>query len=312
MTVLSLTPTTLDDAIPPEMDTDDVADRIAVMCMQEATQYRIHDYLASSVAMRKLASKPVDEDCRVRMCEWCYQVVDFCKFRRETVGIGMSYLDRYLCTKQGIDALCNRKIYQLAAMTALYIAIKIHEPLEMETSLLADLSRGCYKELEFVAMEQNILSALHFRVNGPTPLGFVQYIMALIPRSVHPTVASILMDYARYQIELAVSEQSFVDVRPSVVALAAVLNALEGMDSSVLPIKAQAKFIRNIEKYTGLPTDEVEVVQSKLSLLLVGMIDYDQALLTIDQHMRGPDSIEDGSQKGDLLRRNSPKSVIRR
>ena len=312
MTVLSLTPTTLDDAIPPEMDTDDVADRIAVMCMQEGTQYRIHDYLASSVAMRKLASKPVDEDCRVRMCEWCYQVVDFCKFRRETVGIGMSYLDRYLCTKQGIDALCNRKIYQLAAMTALYIAIKIHEPLEMETSLLADLSRGCYKELEFVAMEQNILSALHFRVNGPTPLGFVQYIMALIPRSVHPTVASILMDYARYQIELAVSEQSFVDVRPSVVALAAVLNALEGMDSSVLPIKAQAKFIRNIEKYTGLPTDEVEVVQSKLSLLLVGMIDYDQALLTIDQHMRGPDSIEDGSQKGDLLRRNSPKSVIRR
>ena len=80
----------------------------------------------------------------------------------------------------------------------------------------------------------------------------------------------------------------------------------------MLPIKAQAKFIRNIEKYTGLPTDEVEVVQSKLSLLLVGMIDYDQALLTIDQHMRGPDSIEDGSQKGDLLRRNSPKSVIRR
>jgi hypothetical protein len=311
MTVLSLNPTTLDDAMPPAMDTDDVSDRIAVMCMQEETQYHIHDYLAASVAMRKKASKPVDEDCRVRMCEWCYQVVDFCKFRRETVGIGMSYLDRYLCTQQGIEALCNRKIYQLAAMTALYIAIKIHEPLEMETSLLADLSRGCYKELEFVDMEQNILSALHFRVNGPTPLGFVQYIMALIPRSVHPTVASILMDYARYQIELAVSEQSFVDIRPSVIALASVLNALEGMDSSVLPIKAQAKFIRNIEKYAGLPTDEVEIVQSKLSLLLVGMIDYDQALLTIDQHMRGTDST-DASQKGDLLRRNSPKSVIHR
>ena len=298
--------------MPPEMSTDEVADRVAVMCMQEETQYRVHDYLAASVAMRKQASKPVDEDCRVRMCEWCYQVVDFCKFRRETVGIGMSYLDRYLCTEEGIDALCNRKTYQLAAMTALYIAIKIHEPLEMETSLLADLSRGCYKENEFVDMEQNILSALHFRVNGPTPLGFVQYIMALIPRAVHPTVASILMDYARYQIELAVSEQSFVDIRPSVIALASVLNAIEGMDSSILPIKAQAKFIRNIEKYTGLPADEVEIVQSKLSLLLVGMIDYDQALLTIDQHMRGTDSNDDSIKKGDLQRRNSPKSVIHR
>jgi Cyclin, N-terminal domain/Cyclin, C-terminal domain len=312
MPVLSLTPTTLDDAMPPDMDSIDVAERVAVMRMQEETQYRIHDYLAESVQMRKQASKPVDEDCRVRMCEWCYQVVDFCKFRRETVGIGMSYLDRFLCTQQGVNALCNRKIYQLAAMTALYIAIKIHEPLEMETSLLADLSRGCYNEMEFVAMEQNILTALHFRVNGPTPLTFIQHIMALMPRSVHHTVATIMMDYARYQIELAVSEQSFVDIRPSVVALASVLNAMEGMDSNILSIKAQAKFLRSIEKYTGLATDEVEIIQSKLSLLLVGMIDYDQAKLAIDQHMRGNESVDESSKKGDLLRRNSPKSVIRR
>jgi hypothetical protein len=312
MPVLSLTPMTLDDAMPPEMDTIEIGERVAVMRMQEETKYRVHDYLAESVQMRKQASKPVDEDCRVRMCEWCYQVVDFCKFRRETVGIGMSYLDRFLCTQQGIDALCNRKIYQLAAMTALYIAIKIHEPLEMETSLLADLSRGCYNEMEFVAMEQSILTSLHFRVNGPTPLAFTQHIMALIPRSVHPTVATVMMDYARYQIELAVSEQSFVDIRPSVVALAAILNAMEGMDSNIFSIKAQAKFLRNIEKYTDLAIDEVDIIQSKLSLLLVGLIDYDQAKLAIDQHMRGIDSVEESMKKGDLLRRNSPKSVIRR
>jgi Cyclin, N-terminal domain/Cyclin, C-terminal domain len=312
MPVLSLSPTSLDDAMPPEMDTIDVSERIAVMRMQEETQYHVHDYLAESAPMRKLATKPVDEDCRVRMCEWCYQVVDFCKFRRETVGIGMSYLDRYLCTAQGLEALCNRKVYQLTAMTALYVAIKIHEPLEMETSLLADLSRGCYTEMEFVGMEQSILTALHFRVNGPTPLGFVQHIMALIPRSVHPTVATLLMDYARYQTELAVSEQAFVDVRPSVIALAAVLNAMEGMDTNLLPMKVQAKFLRNIERYTNLATDSVEAIQSKLSLLLVGTMDYEQAKSTIDQHMRSQESSDEFTKKGDLLRRNSPKSVIRR
>jgi Cyclin, N-terminal domain/Cyclin, C-terminal domain len=312
MPVLSLAPTSLDDAMPPEMETIEAAERIAVMRMQEETQYRVCDYLAESVQLRKLASKPVDEDCRVRMCEWCYQVVDFCKFRRETVGIGMSYLDRYLSTPQGIDALCNRKIYQLTAMTALYIAIKMHEPLEMETSLLADLSRGCYTEMEFVGMEQSILTALHFRVNGPTPLGFVQHIMALIPRLVHPSVAALLMDYARYQTELAVSEQSFVDVKPSVVALASILNAMEGMDTSLFPVKLQARFLRNIEKYTDLDIEGVEVIQSKLSLLLVGMMDYERAKITIDQHMKTHEAIEDSSKKGDLLRRNSPKSVIRR
>lgn len=312
MPVLSLAPTSLDDAMPPEMDTIEAAERIAVMRMQEETQYRVCDYLAESVQLRKLASKPVDEDCRVRMCEWCYQVVDFCKFRRETVGIGMSYLDRYLSTPQGIEALCNRKIYQLTAMTALYIAIKMHEPLEMETSLLADLSRGCYTEMEFVGMEQSILTALHFRVNGPTPLGFVQHIMALIPRSVHPSIAALLMDYARYQTELAVSEQVFVDVKPSIVALASILNAMEGMDACLFPVKQQAKFLRNIEKFTDLDIEGVEVIQSKLSLLLVGMMDYEQAKMTIDQHMRTNEVIDDSTKKGDLLRRNSPKSVIRR
>jgi Cyclin, N-terminal domain len=312
MPVLSLAPTSLDDAMPPEMDTIEAAERIAVMRMQEETQYRVCDYLAESVQLRKLASKPVDEDCRVRMCEWCYQVVDFCKFRRETVGIGMSYLDRYLSTPQGIEALCNRKIYQLTAMTALYIAIKMHEPLEMETSLLADLSRGCYTEMEFVGMEQSILTALHFRVNGPTTLGFVQHIMALIPRSVHPTVAALLMDYARYQTELAVSEQVFVDVKPSAVALASILNAIEGMDANLFPVKLQAKFLRNIEKYSDLDIEGVEIIQSKLSLLLVGMMDYEQAKMTIDQQMRTHEAVDDSSKKGDLLRRNSPKSVIRR
>ena len=255
------------------------------MRVQEETTYRVRDYLAESVQIRKLARNPID--CRLKMCGWCYQVVDFCKFRRETVGIGMSYLDRFLCTPEGLGALCNRKQYQLAAMTALYIVIKLHEPLEMETSLLADLSRGCYTEMEFVGMEQKILQALEFRVNGPTPLGFVQHIMALIPNTVHPTVSASIMDYARYQTELAVSEQSFIDIKPSEVALAAVLNAMEGMDTTLLPPKVQDKFIQNIESYCELYVNNAEITQSKLSLILVGMIsgDYKQIKESIDQHM---------------------------
>ena len=174
------------------------------------------------------------------MCEWCYQVVDFRKFRRETVGIGMSYLDRYLCSPKGKKALGDRKEYQLVAMTCLYIAIKLHEPLEMETSLLADLSRGCYTEMEFANMDQTILESLIWRVNGPTSLGFVQnYLMHLtstLGHIVHPAVATAVFDYARYQTELAVADHAFVSIRPSVaVGLAAVRNAMEGMDTSLLP-----------------------------------------------------------------------------
>jgi len=311
---ISLAPTTLEDSMPPEMEASDIGERLAVMREQEETTYRVRDYLADSVEVRKNASKPVDDDCRVKMCEWCYQVVDFCKFRRETVLIGMSYLDRYLCTEKGLEALCNRKQYQLAAMTALYIAIKLHEPLEMETSLLADLSRGCYNEMEFVDMEQTILTALEFRVNGPTPLGFVQYFMGLMPETVHPSVAALVMDYARFQIELSVAEQTMVDIKPSEIALGSVLNAMEGMDTALLPLKLQGKFIRSIERHSEIFISQVEHTQSRLSLMLMGTIsgDYAEIMDSLDQEAMSEDECNDDLYtKNSLHRRNSPKSVMR-
>jgi hypothetical protein len=317
MPALSLTTIPLEDALLPHLDRSDIADCIAIMRIQEETTYSVRDYLAESVSIRKLAHKPVDEDCRIKMCEWCYQVVDFCKFRRETVAIGMSYLDRYLCTPKGRDALCNRKLYQLAAMTALYIAIKIHEPLEMETSLLADLSRGCYTEMEFVDMEQTMLMALKWRVNGPTQLGFVQHFLALLPSSVHPAVAETIFDYARYQTELAVAEQAFVGLKPSEMALAAVMNALEGMDTNLMPLKLQGKFVRNLEKYSEMYVSDVEETQAKLSLLLVELLNGDFADIIGPCLEDYSDEDEDCAEEdeyykpGSLSRRNSPVSVIR-
>lgn len=272
MAPLSLDPSPLEDALLPKMDRSEIVDRIAVLRIQEVTTYRVKDYIADSAPYRKRSSKPVDSDCRIKMSEWCYQVVDFCKFRRETVAIGMSYLDRYLCSPKGRSALCNRKEYQLAAMTALYIAIKLHEPLEMETSLLADLSRGCYKEMEFVEMEQLMLTAIKWRVNGPTCLAFVAHFLALLPSAVHPDVAEAIMDYARFQTEVAVAEQSLVCIKPSEVALAAVLNAVEGMDPSVFPLKAQSKFFRYIERYAEMRVAHVEKTQAKLSMLLAALL----------------------------------------
>jgi len=316
MPSLSLTPTPLEDALlPSHLDIAEVADCLRTMRIQEETTYRIKDYLADSAGIRKRASKPVDADCRIKMCEWCYQVVDFCKFRRETVGIGMSYLDRYLSTSDGRSALCNRKEYQLAAMTALYVAIKLHEPLEMETSLLADLSRGCYNEMEFVEMEQVILLSLKWRVNGPTALGFVQHYMTFLPSSVHPCVAEAIFDYARYQIELATADQTFVNVRPSEVGLAALLNALEGMDSNLLPLKIQGKFVRNIERFSEMLVDDVEVLQAKLSMMLVTMLSSDLAdyvAIAIEQEAMAEREYADDDYKPSIIsRRHSPVSVIR-
>mmetsp|Transcript_930 Transcript_930/g.1971 ORF Transcript_930/g.1971 Transcript_930/m.1971 type:complete len:374 (-) Transcript_930:45-1166(-) len=269
---LKLDTTSIEYAILPDHVKDDVPDRIAIMLIQEENEYSCFDYLAANEAIRRKAAKPVDADCRVKMCEWCYQVVDFCKFRRETVGIGMSYLDRYMCSKKGKKALGDRKEYQLVAMTCLYIAIKLHEPLEMETSLLADLSRGCYTEMEFANMEKCILEAIEWRVSGPTPLAFVLHFISFLPDMISSSVIEAIFDYARYQTELAIGDHYFVKSKPSVVGMAALLNALEGMDTTLVPDRIQQRLVATIVMYTNMDIEEVERIQMRLSTILFSLL----------------------------------------
>lgn len=273
---LKLESTSLEYAILPKFIKEDVPDRISVMLIQEENEYSCFDYLAANEDIRKKSAKPVDEDCRVKMSEWCYQVVDFCKFRRETVGIGMSYLDRYLCSKIGQKSLGDRKEYQLVAMTCLYIAIKLHEPLEMETSLLADLSRGCYTEMEFANMEQSILEGIDWRVSGPTPLAFVLHFLTFLPDSIPSCVEGAIFDYARYQTEIAIACHSFVKLRASVVGFAALLNSIEGLDTALLPERIQDRFVRYIlSMYTSIDIDEVEKTQANISDLMFRLLSKD-------------------------------------
>ena len=239
----------------------------------------------------------------------------------------MSYLDRYLCTSRGRTALFKRKEYQLAAMTALYIAIKLHEPLEMETSLLADLSRGCYTEMEFVEMEQIMLTALKWRMNGPTALQFAQHYLTFLPDTLSESINEAMFDYTRFQIELAIADQSFVPLKMSDIGLAAVLNAMEGIDTHLLPLKVQSKFIRSIERYCSIMMEDVVIIQAKLSLLLVNMLSsefgdiigpvVEAADRSAANDMDLTDEDEMGPEyfvkNGQILRRlhNSPVSVIK-
>ena len=222
-------------------------------------------------------SKPVDADCRTRMAEWCAQVIDFCKFSRETVGIGMSYLDRFMASgvRRSRRAMTDRKEYQLAAMTALYMAIKLNEPLEMETKLLSDLSRGCYTTAEIATMEIEILEALHWRVAGPTPLEFVQHFLAVglhdTGAAEHPAVEATLLDFSRFQTELAIGMPALLSVTPSRIALAAILNSMEGIDDVALNPFERITFLRSIEATSGLDPNAKDLVPVR-SLLMDGFV----------------------------------------
>ena len=91
----------------------------------------------------------------------------------------------------------------------------------------------------------------------------------------HSAVVLAVWDYARYQTELAISDHSFVKVKPSVVGMAALLNAMEGMDPILLTPKVQAKLTRTVEKYTSMDLDEVNRTQARISNLMLNLLSED-------------------------------------
>lgn len=169
-------------------------------------------------------------DCRTKMAQWCYSVVDFCSFNRETVAVAMSYLDRFLLTTAGLPVLGDTNAFQLAAMTSLYTAVKIHEPEIMGVDLVSKLSRGQYTPEQIETMEYTILQGLGWRVNTPTALSFVRKFLELLPQgTLEESIAEAAYDLSKFQSELAVGDYNLVPVQASTVAYASIINSLEGL-----------------------------------------------------------------------------------
>lgn len=222
---------------PPSISRSELVDRLQIMRDQETNKYTCIDYLESFASSNEGA---IDKWCRSKMVQWCYSVVDFAKFNRETVYLSISYLDRFLSSNspRSKQVLEDRKDYQLAAMTCLYLAIKIFEPKIIETGLLAELSRGCYTPQDFSIMETHILFDLNWLLHDPTPQSYLLHYLALIPTEkdgIKIDRVSIL-ELARYQIELSVVDYDLMTKGASDIALAA-------LTSSARLILAESHFV---------------------------------------------------------------------
>lgn len=257
------------------LSSSDVADRVAVMHRQESTHYRCRDYIRTAVrrsACTRQHKDIVDAECRAKMCEWCYQVADFCKFSRQTVATCMSYLDRFMSTNHptAAQAVYSKKKYQLAAMTCLYVAIKLFEPMAMDTALLSEISHGCYDEEDIEMMEQDILQALGWRMNGPTSHDVLNHLIMLLPKSAYcndDSVASALLDFSRFQVEISIADYGLALEKPSVVALAAILNSAEGISETLFSAQSRCEYLQRVKNLTGMSSFTTEVNAVRVRLL---------------------------------------------
>jgi hypothetical protein len=158
------------------------------------------------------------------MANWCFQVVDTLGFSHETVGMTMSLFDRYLSSRRGRsqEVLDSRNMFQLAAITCFYTAVKINEPVELTVDLLVKMCRGFYSGADIIAMEKDILFALEWRVSGPTPMDFVRHIIELLPSCESNTS---LLENAQKYMDMTVTDVQFSFFKPSVVGASCLISS---------------------------------------------------------------------------------------
>jgi len=142
----------------------------------------------------------------------------------------MNYLDRYLMTAQGRHAKYDLNAYQLATMTALYVAVKIHEAKAMDPTLVSMLSRGAYPPEDIEATEASLLAALQWRLHPPTSLSFVRCYLGRIPLDLlDEQLRRTVYENTKYQTELAITDPDLVGPRASDIALSSLLSSLQSI-----------------------------------------------------------------------------------
>ena len=196
----------------------------------------------SSTESQSKCRQLVDLTCRSKICEWTYRIINFFSIDREAAYYSLSYADRFL-----LHYRVDRFTYKLLATTCLFLALKVHQPRKLILkNVVKDLSKGDFDMEDVNRMELIVLRTLLWSLNPPTPLSFVKRLfdlhrnmIAILSESLacsnlHESLQVVidvetLQSYSIFFVELSLFDYYFVTKRQSRIALASVLNSIEGL-----------------------------------------------------------------------------------
>lgn len=247
-----------------DSETDEMIGCLTTMLAQSKT-YKCGDYLRRNQpehGQKNLSKeKTVDENCREKMIEWSYKVCDHFRIPREIVAFASSYLDRFV-EKCG----CDRTAFKLAAMTSLYVATKTLNGKQISINTLAELSRGEFQAAHIAEMERIMLDTLKWKLNPPTVQSYIRQILLLMPSRKN---MDLIHHHAVFLAELSVFDYDFVRHDKVLIALGAVMIAVQGALDKVLSDFVKTNVLELLRSEYGVQIDLrlLENVQKRLFFL---------------------------------------------
>jgi hypothetical protein len=182
---------------------------------------------------------------------------------------------------------CKRSLdsrtYQLAAMTSLYLAIKLHtdnttssrnsesgflrRKQQFRLESFVELSRGQFDAEDISEMEEIMLETIEWRVHPPTPMLFVSFMLTTLMPSTRNErlvnnhgrttsnsylVLHVVRELSRYLTELSVCLGHEVSCHPpSRIAIAAILASMDLLTLSALPMTTRDVFTQRVIAVCG-------------------------------------------------------------
>ena len=250
-----------------------VIGQICVMREQEQNAYKSSDYLNSEKVT-------VSSSDRNALCNWAFAVCN--NVQRSTAAVAFSYFDRFM-GKSSIaakQALTDIHDFQLAFVSCLVIALKVHSGFNVESDFVSNVvCSNMYDKEEIIEMEMHILQALEWRMSGPTPHDFIDRFIEVLPvmEDVH---LDFLTRFSKALAEDALADYSMALQAPSSIAFASMFCALQCMDS--ISASVGDSILRCLETISGFSIQNPHTLdQCKKMVRLTQMFSSSSAESTV-------------------------------
>lgn len=194
---------------------------------------------------------------REKVSDWMYQVIDHFNLDRDVVGIAVFYLDKYLSINY-----CTQAAFQLAAIASIYLSVKLHSGEKIPIEIMQKLGANrAFTIKEIASMEMRIANSLGWQLHPPTAVAFLRILQPIVSEfsflASDANMCANIVDFASFLSELSVCDYSFIETRPSSVAIASMLSAIEYY---MLPQIALDQFkTLIINASSKLDFDEIEI-----------------------------------------------------
>lgn len=186
---------------------------------------------------------------REKVVQWSYDVADHLNEERSVVYVAINILDRYCASKASEELKMDEKAYEIASLSAIFLAVRIAGSGNLLISELVSMSRGGITTQDIISTGTAIVHQLRWEYKIITPIEFVKSFLKLLPSS-----RCGILDSATYLTEIAVCDVVLSHSKASFLAIAACLNVLRSDLPSAIP-----GFVKAVRDTTAIEAESDEI-----------------------------------------------------